>query len=130
MPADDLAIGVDDVTGGGAQLAREPAAGVAVGDETDVVAVRLPGHREAALARLLASPIDKKQAKGTTTVSVLVLAPTRELAIQTHETLDALGAPLGIASVAVFGGVDKGPQIRALKNAHAGAGAGTRAGEA
>ena len=69
-----------------------------------------------ALARLLASPIDKKQAKGTTTVSVLVLAPTRELAIQTHETLEKLGEPFGIASVAVYGGVDKGPQIKALKN--------------
>ena len=49
-------------------------------------------------------------------MSVLVLAPTRELAIQTHETLEKLGAPFGIASVAVYGGVDKGPQIKALKN--------------
>ena len=73
-----------------------------------------------ALARLLGSPIDKKQAKGTTTVSVLVLAPTRELAIQTHETLEKLGEPFGIASVAVYGGVDKGPQIKALKNMNKG----------
>ncbi|KAI0762358.1 DEAD-domain-containing protein [Fomes fomentarius] len=69
-----------------------------------------------ALARLLAYPqqADKKQ-KGTT-VSVLVMAPTRELAIQTHETLEQLGQPFGIASVAVYGGVDKGPQIKTLKN--------------
>ena len=53
-------------------------------------------------------------------MSVLVVAPTRELAIQTHETLDALGAPFGIASVAVFGGVDKAPQIKALKNMNKG----------
>ncbi|KAI0668725.1 DEAD-domain-containing protein [Trametes maxima] len=67
-----------------------------------------------ALARLLKEP--KKQ-KGTT-VSVLVVAPTRELAIQTHETFEKLGEPFGIASVAVFGGVDKGPQIKTLKNAN------------
>lgn len=47
-------------------------------------------------------------------ISVLVLAPTRELALQTHETLNSLGAPFGISSVALFGGVDKDPQRRAL----------------
>ncbi len=66
------------------------------------------------LARLIASPPDKK-AKGTT-VNALVMAPTRELAIQTHETLEKLGEPFGIASVAVYGGVDKAPQIRTLRN--------------
>ena len=70
------------------------------------------------LARLVASPTDKKT-KGTT-VSALVMAPTRELAIQTHETLEKLGEPFGIASVAVYGGVDKGPQIKALKNMNKG----------
>ncbi|OBZ79116.1 ATP-dependent RNA helicase DBP3 [Grifola frondosa] len=69
-----------------------------------------------ALARLISAGESKKQ-KGTT-VSVLVMAPTRELAIQTHETLLALGEPFGIASVAVFGGVDKAPQIKTLKNAN------------
>ncbi|KAI8983189.1 P-loop containing nucleoside triphosphate hydrolase protein [Trametes punicea] len=71
-----------------------------------------------ALARLLkTTPKESKKQNGTT-VSVLVMAPTRELAIQTHETLEKLGAPFGIASVAVFGGVDKGPQIKTLKNAN------------
>ncbi|KAL7285961.1 hypothetical protein ACG7TL_001076 [Trametes sanguinea] len=69
-----------------------------------------------AMARLLKTPPSKKQK--ATTVNVLVVAPTRELAIQTHETLEKLGAPFGIASVAVFGGVDKGPQIKTLKNAN------------
>ena len=45
---------------------------------------------------------------------VLVIAPTRELAMQTHETLAAFGAPLGIAAVCVYGGVDKSAQRRAL----------------
>lgn len=44
------------------------------------------------------------------------MAPTRELAIQTQQTLFELGKPYGIESVAVFGGLDKAPQIKALKN--------------
>ena len=72
-----------------------------------------------ALSRLITSPTpSSKKNKGTTTVSVLVVAPTRELAIQTHDTLSALGEPFGIASVAVFGGVDKAPQVKTLKNAN------------
>ncbi|KAH9949528.1 P-loop containing nucleoside triphosphate hydrolase protein [Amylocystis lapponica] len=72
-----------------------------------------------ALVRLVSdSPPKSKKGKGATTVSVLVVAPTRELAIQTHETLSALGEPFGIASVAVFGGVDKAPQVKSLKNAN------------
>ncbi|KZP30403.1 DEAD-domain-containing protein [Athelia psychrophila] len=75
-----------------------------------------------ALARLIASPPDnvsgKAKGKAAPTVTVLVVAPTRELALQTHDTLSALGAPFGIASVAIFGGVDKGPQIKSLSNAN------------
>ncbi|KAI0073752.1 DEAD-domain-containing protein [Panus rudis PR-1116 ss-1] len=63
-----------------------------------------------ALARLIST-------KYTHTKPVaLVLAPTRELAIQTHDTLSALGEPFGIRSVALFGGVDKNGQIQLLKN--------------
>ena len=53
-------------------------------------------------------------------MSILVVAPTRELAIQTHETLSTLGKPFSIASVAVFGGVPKEPQVKMLKNASKG----------
>ncbi|KAF5377167.1 hypothetical protein D9615_006435 [Tricholomella constricta] len=70
-----------------------------------------------ALSRLITNPKSALK-KGTSTVSVLVVAPTRELAIQTHDTLSALGKPFGIASVAVFGGVPKEPQVRMLKNAN------------
>ena len=49
-------------------------------------------------------------------VSVLVVAPTRELALQTHNTLSTLGEPFGIASVAVFGGVSKEPQAKILRH--------------
>ncbi|KAG6841539.1 hypothetical protein C0991_009904 [Blastosporella zonata] len=72
-----------------------------------------------ALARLISRPKPSKKSDAST-VSVLVVAPTRELAIQTHDTLSALGKPFGIASVAVFGGVPKEPQVRMLKNANKG----------
>lgn len=51
---------------------------------------------------------------------MLVVAPTRELAIQTHDTLSAIGKTFGIASVAVFGGVPKEPQVKMLRNANKG----------
>lgn len=68
-----------------------------------------------ALARMLEGSLPEPP-KGSSTVSVLVLAPTRELAIQTHDTLAALGEPFGMASVAIFGGVDKRGQIDALRS--------------
>jgi ATP-dependent RNA helicase DBP3 len=66
-----------------------------------------------ALVHLISS--NPKKRKGSA-INVLVVAPTRELALQTHETLSSLGAPFGIASVAVFGGVPKEPQVKALAN--------------
>jgi superfamily II DNA/RNA helicase len=50
-------------------------------------------------------------------VRVLVLAPTRELALQIHETFISLGKQTGIRSAAVFGGVGENPQIRAAAQA-------------
>ena len=44
----------------------------------------------------------------------LVLAPTRELALQTYDALSALDA---VRCAAVFGGVDKAQQVRAIKEA-------------
>ncbi|KAG6334087.1 hypothetical protein ID866_5003 [Astraeus odoratus] len=79
-----------------------------------------------ALARLLATSKapsvnengkKSKKSRGASVINILVVAPTRELAIQTHDTLSALGAPFGIASVAVYGGVDKASQVKALSNA-------------
>ncbi|KAI0791815.1 P-loop containing nucleoside triphosphate hydrolase protein [Abortiporus biennis] len=46
----------------------------------------------------------------------LIVAPTRELAIQTHDTLVPLSKPFGIQSVAIFGGVDKAGQVKALQS--------------
>lgn len=58
--------------------------------------------------------ITNKAALQSPGVSILVVAPTRELALQTHDTLSAIGKPFKIASVAVFGGVPKDPQVKML----------------
>ncbi|KAG8752962.1 RNA-dependent ATPase, partial [Ceratobasidium sp. 428] len=55
-----------------------------------------------------------KKQSGTTEVTVLVVAPTRELAIQTQQTLHELGGPFGIGSVCLYGGEPKDGQRKAL----------------
>jgi ATP-dependent RNA helicase RhlE len=46
---------------------------------------------------------------------VLVLAPTRELAVQIEDEIHGLSYHTPLTSAAVFGGVEMGPQERALK---------------
>jgi ATP-dependent RNA helicase RhlE len=46
---------------------------------------------------------------------VLILAPTRELAVQIEDEIHGLSYHTTITSAAVFGGVEMGPQERALK---------------
>jgi ATP-dependent RNA helicase RhlE len=45
---------------------------------------------------------------------VLVLAPTRELALQIAESFGAYGRHLGLTRAVIFGGVGQGPQVSAL----------------
>ncbi|KAG0226665.1 RNA-dependent ATPase [Actinomortierella wolfii] len=54
-----------------------------------------------------------KKPKGPT---VLVISPTRELAVQTHEQCEAAGRASGIKSVCIFGGVSKDDQRRAIRS--------------
>jgi len=49
-------------------------------------------------------------------VQVIVLTPTRELAIQVAEELNRIGQFKGIRSLPIYGGQDINRQIRALKN--------------
>ena len=46
---------------------------------------------------------------------VLVLAPTRELAVQIQEEGLKFGSPANIRSTCIYGGAPKGPQIRDLQ---------------
>ncbi|MEI7817114.1 MAG: DEAD/DEAH box helicase [Desulfuromonadales bacterium] len=49
-------------------------------------------------------------------VRALIVAPTRELAEQIHESFVTLGKQTRLRSVTVYGGVNVNPQIQALKN--------------
>ncbi|PKB58144.1 MAG: hypothetical protein BZY83_08525, partial [SAR202 cluster bacterium Casp-Chloro-G2] len=48
-------------------------------------------------------------------IRCLVIAPTRELAEQIHDTFNTLGVHLRIKSVSIYGGVAKGPQLGAVR---------------
>jgi ATP-dependent RNA helicase RhlE len=62
------------------------------------------------LHRLAAQPHGRKP--GTT--RVLVLVPTRELAIQVRESFDRYGCHLDVRSTCIFGGVPEGRQKQAM----------------
>lgn len=65
-----------------------------------------------ALSKLL------ETAKETTSnnISTLVLAPTRELAMQTFDNLNVIGRKWGITCICLYGGVDKDSQRKELKS--------------
>ena len=48
-------------------------------------------------------------------IRALILAPTRELAEQTHETAVDLGRGAGVRSISIYGGVGKSNQVAALR---------------
>ena len=64
------------------------------------------------LARLAATPTPRRPGRAR----ALILAPTRELATQIHDTLEPLARQLGLRSTTIFGGVGAGPQISALRS--------------
>ena len=62
------------------------------------------------LQRLSAAP------KKGHSIRALILTPTRELAIQIQECIEAYGAHLPVKSVVIFGGVGQNPQIEAIQS--------------
>ncbi len=48
-------------------------------------------------------------------IRALIVAPTRELAEQIHQTTVSLGRNTSVKSCTIYGGVSKGPQVNALK---------------
>jgi ATP-dependent RNA helicase RhlE len=58
---------------------------------------------------------EKKNETGNKNIKALLLAPTRELAIQIGESFTAYGKHTGIKTTVIFGGVAQGPQVHALR---------------
>lgn len=64
-----------------------------------------------------ALPILQRLMTGTKgQVRALIVAPTRELAEQIHESFVTLGKKTGLKSLTVYGGVNVNPQIHSLKH--------------
>lgn len=57
----------------------------------------------------------KEIEKNNINIKALILAPTRELAIQIEESFSAYGKYTGIKNTAIFGGVSQKPQVERLK---------------
>lgn len=58
---------------------------------------------------------NKKSLKGKRTIKAVILAPTRELAIQIEENFVAYARYTNIKSLVIFGGVSQNAQTKALK---------------
>ncbi len=86
----------------------------AVLDGIDLVACAQTGTGKT-LAFLL--PLMQRLVKGGATgaTRVLILAPTRELAVQIEDEFQGLAYHTNLSSVVVYGGVDSGPQERGLR---------------
>lgn len=63
-----------------------------------------------------AIPMAEKIGREREGVKGLVITPTRELAVQVAEEINAIGSTKGIRALPIYGGQDIGRQIRALKN--------------
>jgi ATP-dependent RNA helicase RhlB len=50
------------------------------------------------------------------TPACLIIAPTRELAVQIHDDAQAIGRYCGLSIAAIFGGVDYGKQAKSLRD--------------
>ncbi|KAK8849443.1 ATP-dependent RNA helicase DBP3 [Kwoniella newhampshirensis] len=94
-----------------ALLVKRDVVGIAETGSGKTLAFGVPGIN---LLSHLPPPTGGKKSKGGQ-VQMLVLAPTRELAQQSHVTLEALGKTVGLNSVCIFGGVGKDGQISELR---------------
>ncbi len=66
------------------------------------------------MLQLLAKP-KAMASSGVRPIRALILTPTRELAIQIQESFNAYGRHLRLKNLVLFGGVNQGPQVDALK---------------
>jgi ATP-dependent RNA helicase RhlE len=65
-----------------------------------------------------ALPIVERTSRDSGTPAALVLVPTRELAVQVAEELEAVAAPKNLKVALAYGGASLGPQAQRLRGAH------------
>ena len=84
-------------------------------DNKDVIGIAQTGTgKTAAFVVPILQKLHEKTGRATTP-KALVLAPTRELAVQISESFKAYGTFLGLKQSTVYGGVGLFPQIRELQ---------------
>lgn len=66
------------------------------------------------MLQLMSHP-DSFRNKASRGIRALILTPTRELAIQIHDSFVAYGRHLRVSSTVIFGGVNQNPQVSALR---------------
>ncbi|HEY1040961.1 MAG TPA: DEAD/DEAH box helicase, partial [Bacteroidia bacterium] len=71
--------------------------------------------KTAAFALPILQLLDSKQAGSKKGIKALILAPTRELALQISDNFTEYGKHLGLSHVTIFGGVSQHHQVIALK---------------
>jgi ATP-dependent RNA helicase RhlE len=58
--------------------------------------------------------VKQKNTKGKRKIKALILAPTRELAIQINDSFKTYGRNLGVKTLVIYGGVSQNPQTKYL----------------
>ena len=86
-------------------------------DGKDVIGIAQTGTGKTAAFAIpvLQKLFEKCGVSKATTPKALILAPTRELAAQIHESFETYGKFLNFKNLAVYGGVSIGPQIKTLR---------------
>jgi ATP-dependent RNA helicase RhlE len=83
----------------------------------DVLAIAQTGTgKTAAFAIPIVNRLhEQKSSKRTAGIKCLVMAPTRELALQISKVFEQLGRHTRVKTICVFGGIEQDPQIAALE---------------
>ena len=71
--------------------------------------------KTAAFALPILQRLSRKPSGGQRSIRALILTPTRELALQIHESFEAYGKYLPLGCAVIFGGVSQQPQVEALR---------------
>ena len=67
---------------------------------------------------LLSSPRENRKRDRTTRPRAVIVSPTRELAMQTHESVDKLCGLVGLSAVCIYGGASKDEQRSLLQRSN------------